>query len=285
MNFKKLSSLVCTAVILMGSFPAWSDMVMGVFPRRPSAETHKSFKPLADKLSKELGKKVTLVVSRNFKEFWKKVKAKQFDIVHYNQYHYIKSHHQFGYKVIATNEEFGSKTIRTQLLVRKDQGLNSVKDLKGKTIVFGGGRKAMVCYIAPKMLLKKAGLLEGRDYKADFAKNPPSAIIATYHKVADATGCGDIILHVNAMVKSRVDASQMMSLAETKPYVHLAWAVKGSLPEAKAKKIQAIMVGLKGSEEGNKILKAAHVTNFHKAVNTDFNIVREMTEYAIGEKL
>ncbi len=284
MKIRTLSGWICTAVVLMGSIPAWSDVTMGVFPRRPVAVTYKAFKPLADQLSKALGEKVILIIPKNFKAFWAGVKAKRFDLVHYNQYHYIKSHKAFGYKVITVNEERGSKTIRGQISVRKDSGIKTIADLKGKTILFGGGPKAMGSYIAPTAVLKKAGLVAGKDYQVRFAKNPPSALIGTYNKASDAAGSGDIILHVKS-VSSKIDVSQMRALAVSEPFIHLAWAVKETLSADKAAKIIALMTSLKNSPKGKAILKAAYVTGFHKAKDADFSKVREIAKFALGEDL
>jgi len=173
MKNRRVAAMFAAGVFVSASFPVYADITMGVFPRRPVSVTHKLFKPLAEKLSKELGEPVKLVVLKDFKSFWKGVQGKQYDLVHFNQYHYIKSHKELGYEVIAVNEEFGSKKIAGALSVHKDSGIKSLADLKGKTILFGGGKKAMGSYIAPTSVLKKAGLEAGKDYTVKFSKNPP----------------------------------------------------------------------------------------------------------------
>ncbi len=268
--------------ILTLSVPAVADLTMGVFPRRPVAKTHKMFKPLAEKLSRELGEPVKLLVAKDFKAFWKGVKNKQYDLVHYNQYHYLLSHKQQGYKVIAVNEEFGTNRIAGALSVRKDSGINQVADLRGKTILFGGGKKAMGSYIAPTAILMNAGLKAGKDYTVRFAKNPPSAVIGVYNKAADAAGSGNVILRVKG-VKKKIDVDQMKILAESEPFIHLPWAVKGDMPADKAARIQKIMTSLKGSDDA--VLKAAAVTNFVKATDSDFAKVREIVKSVTGEDL
>ena len=268
---------------LLGTAEAIADVTLGVFPRRPVAVTHKAFKPLAEYLSQKLGEPVHLVIPKDFKAFWKGVEKKQFDVVHYNQYHYIKSHKDLGYRVIVSNEEFGNKQIAGALSVRKDSGIKSVNDLKGKTILFGGGKKAMGSYIAPTAILKTAGLTAGKDYKVKFAKNPPSAVIGVYNKAAEASGSGNVILKIKAVTK-KIDANNMSILAESEPFIHLPWAVKDNMPEEKAKKLQSIMVELKNSEKGKEILKAAKVTGFYAVNDADFAKVREITKFAIGEE-
>ena len=268
---------------LLGTAEAIADVTLGVFPRRPVAVTHKAFKPLAEYLSQKLGEPVHLVIPKDFKAFWKGVEKKQFDVVHYNQYHYIKSHKDLGYRVIVSNEEFGNKQIAGALSVRKDSGIKSVNDLKGKTILFGGGKKAMGSYIAPTAILKTAGLTAGKDYKVKFAKNPPSAVIGVYNNAAEASGSGNVILKIKAVTK-KIDANNMSILAESEAFTHLPWAVKDNMPDDKAKKLQNILVELKNSEAGKAILKAAKVTGFYAVTDADFTKVREITKFAIGEE-
>lgn len=282
MNNPRFLALIAVGIMAMGSAPAIADLKMGVFPRRPVAATSKMFKPLAEKLSKELGEPVQVVVAKDFKAFWKGVKSNQYDIVHYNQYHYLLSHKGQGYKVFAVNSEFGSNMIAGALSVRNDSGINSVADLKGKTILFGGGKKAMGSYIAPTAALKKAGLEAGKDYTVKFSKNPPSAVIGVFNKAADAAGSGNVILKVKG-VQKKIDVSQMKILVESEKFIHLTWAVKGDMPDDKVAKIQSVMTSLKGSDDA--VLKSARVDNFVKATDADFAKVREIVKYAIGEDL
>jgi len=283
MKPKHLLASIGTLLTLLGSAQAVADITLGIFPRRPVAATHKAFKPLREHLEKQLGEPVRLVVPKDFKAFWDGVEKKQFDLVHYNQYHYIKSHKELGYEVIVANEEFGNKQIAGALTVRKDSGIKTVADLKGKTILFGGGKKAMGSYIAPTAILKTAGLNEGKDYTVKFAKNPPSAVIGVYNNAAAAAGSGNVVVRINAVTK-KINADDIVILAESDQFTQLPWAVKSDMPPAKVKKIQDVMVGLKANTEGQEILKAAKVTGFYPVSDSDFAKVRELTKFAVGEE-
>ncbi len=279
---KFLLVYIVTYLATAQTAPTQAELTLGVFPRRSVMETHGLFTPLAARLSQEFGKKIILVIPKDFATFWEDVKAKKYDLVHLNQYHYIKSHKEFGYQVFAINEEQGAKTIRGQLMVRKDSGIRSITDLKSKTILFGGDPKAMVSYIAPTAILKKAGLIEGKDYTAKFAKNPPAALLAVYQQFADAAGIGDAMVPIENSA-GKIDSSKLIALAVSEEFVHLAWATKDSLPEADRQKIQAIMTGLHKTPAGRKVLKACKVDNFHAATDADFAKVREITKFVLGE--
>jgi len=285
MTFLGRIKYVAFFATLLISIDAFAVVKMGVFPRRSPEETKAAFKPLADKLSKDLGEEVQLVVPNSFKEFWKAVKKNQFDLVHYNQYHYIRSHREQGYRVIVANEEFGQKQLSGIIAVRKDSGINSLEDLRGKMIVFGGSKKAMGSYIAPTAILKQAGLIEGRDYLVNFASTPPGAVVGLMTDVGSAVGVGDSAVEaIRNTDPTPVDASKLKTIATSEPFTHLPWAVNSNVSEEKAKKIQSIMTNLGNSEEGKKILVSAKVTGFYAVTDKDFVKVREMIKFATGER-
>jgi phosphonate transport system substrate-binding protein len=255
-------------------------LIMGVFPRHKATETTTMYTPLAIYLSEQLGQKVTLVTSKDFESFWKGVTQQRYDIVHYNQYHYI--HSAQTYTVIVHSQEFGKDAVAGALFVRKDSGITDMSQLRGRKIMFGGGKDAMLSYIAPRFLLKQAGLNEG-DFKTEFAVNPPNAVLALFHKQADAAGGGDILLDL-PVVKNAINAEEIKILAATEPLLFLPWAVKRSMPPKLRASIQAIMIELEKTDAGRKVLSSAKATRLGKAEDRDYDPHRKMTTAVFGAK-
>jgi len=247
---------------------------LGVFPRRSTELTMKIYTPLVQYLSRTLGREVRLVTAKNFEIFWQDVVHQKFDIVHYNQYHYVKSNKYHGYSVIVKNEELGEDTIAGSLVVRKDSGINSVEDLRGKKIIFGGSRSAMLSYIAATHLLRKAGLARG-DYIELFAPNPPNAIFAAFYGQVAAGGTGEKALKL-PVVSKRIDISKMKYLVLGRQLAHLPWAVSQRVsPELKAK-IKSILVDLKTSDEGKAVLAKSRLTGLNAASDEDYDEHRKI---------
>jgi phosphonate transport system substrate-binding protein len=236
------------------------------------------FRPLADHLGARLARPVVLVTSKDFDSFWKGVSAEKYDIVHYNQYHYIRSAHT--YQVIAHQEEFGKAAVSGALFVRKDSGITKVSELRGRTIIFGGGRDAMLSHIAPKFLLMQAGLKDG-DFKTEFAVNPPNALLALFHKQAHAAGGGDILIDL-PVVRNAIKADELRILAVTEPLLFLPWAVKRRMPQKLRESIESALLGLSGAAEGRKILSAAKTTGMGRAEDKDYNPHRKMIRAVFG---
>jgi phosphonate transport system substrate-binding protein len=262
-----------------------SDIIkIGIFPRFSVLETTQAYHPLVTRLGQVLGKPVELVVPPDYHTFWQEAQRGDYALVHYNQYHYLKTHKDAGYEALVCNEELGRRTMAGVIFVRKDSGIEKVADLKGKKIIFGGDKTAMVAYIAPVGILRAHGLLQGSGYEVAFAKNPHAAIIHVGRRIVDAAGAGDVTISAKA-VTSEIDVSELKILARSDEFIQLVWAVSPKMRPEERILIQQTMVELKNSEAGKAILKAAKVTDFYPVTDFDFNKVRYMVESAIGEAL
>lgn len=270
--------LCLTVCFCITAFAAEPPLVLGVFPRHNATETARMFGPFTDYLSRKLGREVRLAMSKDFPSFWKDVTERRFDLVHYNQLHYIRSHEEYGYDAILMNEEYGASTIAGVIVVRKDAGIRHLRDLKGKKIVFGGDEKALVSYVMTKRLLRGAGLRD-EDYTEEFARNPPNALLAAYYRQADAAGIGDVVIKFPDIVK-HANTAELSVLAKSEPIAHLPWAARKTLaPELRAK-IRAILESMKDNAEGRKILEGANLTGLAAASDGDYDAIRKILQQA-----
>jgi len=195
--------------------------------------------------------------------------------------HYVRSHKTLGYHVILKNEENNLSTIAAALFVRKDSGINKIMDLKGRKIVFGGGKTAMQSYITARYLLESGGLHEG-DYITTFAINPLRTIFAVYYQQAAAGGAGDIIPQL-PRVRQEIDISEVTALATSPPMAHLPWAVKQNMDPKTTKHIQTILTGAANTKQGREALSAAQLTNLVIATDAEYNPHREIIRSVLGE--
>ncbi len=269
------ANAVLAPVVQAGPEP----LTMGVFPRRNFSETAKLFTPMSDHLGERLGRKVVLVTSRNFSTFWKEVSEARYDIVHYNQYHYIRSAH--AYEVIAHIEEFGRSTIVPTVYVRRDSGITDLTQLKDRSVMFGGGEDAMVSYVAIRHLFQQAGLKK-KDINALFAVNPPNAILALDRRQAAAASVGDTILELPE-VRAAVDVNGLTPLASAPPLLQLPVAVRRDMPPRLRAEIQSILVDLEMSEAGRQVLRSATLTGMGKAEDRDYDPHRRIAAAVLGD--
>jgi phosphonate transport system substrate-binding protein len=258
-----------------------APLIIGVFPRRNATLTSDLFSPLVNYLSWKLHREVRLQTAKDFPAFWEGVEAGRYDVVHYNQYHYVVSADR--YRVIAHNEEFGSDTISGAIYVRRDSGIQTLEQLRGRSVLFGGGPDAMMSYIVPRYMLKKAGL-GVTDFTTRFATSPPNAVLGVFYHQADAGGAGDVVIDL-PMVRNSVRTEEIAIIAKSEPIVHLPWAVRRDMPEPLAKQIQQLLVTLKDSEEGRAILQVARLTGLVPSGDHDYDHCREIIREVAPETL
>jgi len=258
------------------------ELVMGIFPRRSRELTISLFQPMANYLSAQLGRSVRLDIRNDFKEFWGGVTKQQYDIVHYNQYQYVKSHKLYNYDIVLKNEEQGLTTLTPSIWVRKDSGINSPADLRGKKIMFGGGKTAMLTYIGPTYLLRQAGVKKG-EYEELFANNPVNGCRAMFFKQADACGSGTIMMSL-PVVKKTINTDKVKLVSTGEPISHLSWAVKRSMSKDLRQNIQNTLSSLNKTESGRKILKKARLTGLHIAKDKDYDVHRKIIGHVLSEK-
>lgn len=280
---QRLMALAATGIMASSAraTPYQRHLVMGIFPRRNIKVTYRMFNSLASHLGSLIGMPVTLETAKNFREFWENVKQQKYDLVHFNQYHYVVSHANHGYQAIAMNEEDGSKVISGSIIVRKDSGMETLADLKGKTIVFGGGPRAMQSFIIPTWMMDKAGITRDQ-YKTEFARTPPNAIFSVYHKQSDAAGAGDAVLKMK-QVRKAIHGSELKFLALSDPLSHLPWATSSNVSEEQTKLIQSALLSLNNDPFGNIILKKAGLTAIHAAQDSDYDQARNIIVDIYGE--
>jgi phosphonate transport system substrate-binding protein len=251
-------------------------LILGVFPRLNFPLGR--FSPMAKYLGERIDRTVRLETARNFDAFWKGVEERRYDVVHYNQYHYIRSAH--AYQVVARIEEFEKSTIAGVLYVRKSSGIAKLSELRGRTVIFGGGEDAMMSYIVNRHQLLQAGLKK-EDFKSLFAVNPANALLALARGMADAAGVGDGVSALGA-VREAIDVAELMAVAESMPLLQLPIAVRRDIPAALRASMQAALLDLNNSEAGRKVLTSALMTGMAKAEDDDYDphrrIAREVFE-------
>ncbi len=256
-------------------------LVVGVFPRRNKNVTEKLFSPMVEFLGSMLNRNIELEVPSTFLEFWEGVQQEKYDLVHYNQYHYVVSHKNMGYTVILRNKEFGDDTISGAVIVRKDSGINSISDLKGKNIIFGGGPRAMQSYIYARYLLEQENLFESQ-YTKNFSRNPPNAIYAVYYGKADAAGIGDKVMQLD-MVKNNIDIGEIRILSRGKQLPQLPWAVRDSMSKELKNSITQILSTLDEYPEGKNILKKAKLEQLVVTNDDDYDEHRKIIKSVLNE--
>lgn len=275
--------LLTGALFLLPAFAKDQDILtVGIFPRRSAETTRQMFQPMMDYLQQELSMQVRIDVPPDFQAFWERLSEGAYDLVHLNQYQYLLTHKQFGYRAILMNEELGRSLIASVIWVRKDSGIRRPEDLRGKKIIFGGGRQAMVSYIMALDLLKSHGL-EDSEYMVQFAMNPVNAVLSLYYRQGMAAGAGDVLPQL-PVLKKAIDLNEIRPLLTSQPVAQLPWAVSPGVSGARSQRIRELLARLKETLRGRELLAVAGLSGLEPATDLDYDPHRKIVARVLGEQ-
>lgn len=158
---------------------------LGVFPYQSPLKIYNDFQPVAQYLSRELGRPVLVETSPSMERFVEEASRQRYDIVYAGLSYYIQLRERAGYRAIATVVRGDTSGRRGALLARQDSGIRTVSDLKGKKV--GALHPDAVCgYILQRQLLQDGGVNPDRDVDFVFIGKLDSIIYSVLNRTVDA---------------------------------------------------------------------------------------------------
>jgi phosphonate transport system substrate-binding protein len=228
------------------------------------------FRPLAEHLSRETGRKVSLVIPKDFDAFEKAVENGEVDLAFSNPLVYVqlKKVKDLAPLAVAVEKKGGTK-FRGIFVARKDSGIDDVKALRGKRLIFVD-EDSLGGYIAQALLLKKQGFDLHKDIvRLPYAKKHDNVTMAVFNKAADAGGIREDDLEKMA---GKVDLSQLKVLAYTEYFPN--WPLFAS-PKVSAATRDALRAALLKLKPGSPALEAAKLTGFAPIADKEYDGLRE----------
>jgi phosphonate transport system substrate-binding protein len=241
------------------------------------------FAPFTAYLSEKLGRKVEMVLKNTF-DVEAAAKNKEFDFFHVNSVVAVvlKERHKADFLAVDMQGRNGHKATGT-LIARKESGIKTIADIKGKTMIFGPAL-APFGYMAQYAMLLENGI----DPETDLARYdiPPGSLKHDKIMYGVEYGKYDVgaapRIDLDRMAKSEIinlDDYNIIAESEPMPYCTI-----GALPHvdpALKEKVKNLALNLKKDEtvlidgEVLKVLKRMHLDGFAPAVDSEYDIIRE----------
>lgn len=189
-----IRSVMLMAALALNPFCAAASektpLVLGVFPYVTPVQLATFHTPLKDYLAKNLERPVTLVTAPDFMSFVDRTREGQYDMVltapHLGRLAEIRD----GYNPVVQT----SHTVQGFFLARKDSGINTITDLKGKTLMMA--QKVSIVYQMAEQTLRENGLVPGETVTIIDTRTHNNAIHAPLRGEADASVTGKLLWHV-----------------------------------------------------------------------------------------
>lgn len=152
-------------------------------------------RPVVAYLERQLGRKVRAFVASDYAGVVEALRNETADIGFMGPLQYLIAHQQAGAQAILGEVYNGQPWYTARIFVRKDSGIRTLADLRGKTMAFVDPLSSSG-YLYPLETFRRAGLMARREEaeqffrKIYFAGGDEQALRAVLNKFVDAAGIG-----------------------------------------------------------------------------------------------
>ena len=253
--------------------------IFGVHPLHNPKRLFQVYQPMIDYINARLdGSELRLEASRNYPAYDKKLFARHFHFALPNPYQTVTST-QYGYKIFGKMGD--DANFRGIILVRKDSGINSVSDLKGKSVSYPAPT-ALAATMMPQWYLYAHGLDINKDIDNEYVGSQESSIMNVYlgKTAAAATWPPPWI----AFIKERPEiAKEVMVKWQTPSLPNNGLVARDDVSQELVDKVSSIIFSLEKTQEGRAILSGMELSHYEKADDSTYNPVREFLDKFVKE--
>jgi phosphonate transport system substrate-binding protein len=257
---------------------------MAFVPSSDSTKILTTGQPLADQLKAVTNLNFKVSVPTSYITVVEAMGSGQVDVGWLSPFAYVLAHDQNGTQIILTSVRQGSKSYRSQIIVRADSGINSIEQLRGKKFAFVDPASASG-FLFPNAMLANMGL----DYKSFFsdtifAGGHDKVVIAVYNKQVDGGATfGNSVdsgppSDARTLVQSTLPdvMSVVKPIATTDPIPNDTVSVRGDLDPALTKLITDGLLYIQGTPEGRKVLNDLYqIDGLAPGNDADYNVLRQ----------
>ncbi|MBI5739249.1 MAG: phosphate/phosphite/phosphonate ABC transporter substrate-binding protein [Nitrospirae bacterium] len=245
-------------------------------------ETLYRFRPLTDYLGRKLSIKME-AVAIDTTNFTKEVDG--LDFTHTNSLLYIILNRYHGVRALTADEQ-GALGPRSNgaIVTRKDSGITRIKDLKGKSMVFGP-MLAPTGYLQQYDLMVRGGLSPEEDLSSytipTGTYKHEKVIYGVLYGKYDA-GAFQMLDFEKMIGEGKIDREDFRIIAEGEPVPYCTFGAAQRTDDPLAHKLKKALLGLKKEDtveidgETVRVLARAGLDGFHDVKDEDYDIVRDM---------
>ncbi len=234
--------------------------------------------PLVEHLNRQLsGARIELEASRDYQAFEQKLRAREPAIILPNPWQTLQAI-KVGYHVIAMAGD--AADFRGIFIVRKDSGIKTPADLKGRVVSYPSPTALAAC-IMPQYFLHQHGINVNRDIQNVYVGSQESSIMNAYlgTSAAGATWPPPWRLFQR---DHPAEAAQLQVAWETPALLNNSVMVRDDVPANVVQTIRTTLLDLTATAQGQAILAGMATARFHTADDASYDAVRDYV--AVFEK-
>jgi phosphonate transport system substrate-binding protein len=274
--------------LLIGSFalmarPTWAadpPLHLVLTPSQKPTDLLTTGEEFGRVLTKLTGIPVRVTVASDYGAVIEALRNRTADLAFVHPGGYVLASREAKATIVVRNLWHGKSSFTSRIFVRKDAGIKSVEELRGRTIAFVDPASSSG-YIYPMVLLIQKGLVKDRDPKTFFKE----VVFLGGH---DATMRALLNGHVDAIasfdlareqyLRDPAERERIVFVAETPEIPEAGIAARPGLDPAVLAKIRAALLQIRAPEYADLLKRLYEIDGFAPAEDRDYDPVRAAME-------
>lgn len=262
-SLRTIQSALFAAGVLFAAAGAQAQQVLRVsaIPDEAPTELQRKFKPLGDYLEKKLAMKVEFTPVTDYAASVEGLVNGKLDMVWFGGFTFVQANHMSKGKVVPLVQRVEDEKFRS-VFVTTNKSINSLADLKGKTLSFGS-ESSTSGHLMPRSFLLAAKIDPDSDLKRISFSGAHDATVAAVAGGKVDAGALNISVWEKLNEQKKVDPAVVRVFYTTPAYYDYNWTVRSDMPDALKKKITDAFLALdSGTPEGKAILDLQRASKF-----------------------
>ena len=234
----------------------------------------------AQALGKLYGAPVRVTVASDYAAVIEALRNRTADLAFVHPAGYVLASREAKARIVARNLWHGKSTFTSRIYVRKDSGIKTLEELRGKTMAFVDPTSTSG-YIYPMVLLIQRGLVKDRDPKSFFRE-------VMYAGAHDAAMRALLNGHVDSIASFDMAREQYLTdpaerekiafVAETQPIPEAGIAAREGLDPAAFERVRGALLKMRGPAYASLLKRMYDIDGFAPAEDRDYDPVRAAVE-------
>ena len=253
--------------------PEKKTLKIAIIPHRSTMGNEQAYGMLIRALEKETGIRFKWTGSKTYDEVIENVGKQQADIGYVGAFGYVEARQKYGVRLIArTYGKNKRESYFSMIITRNDSGLESLRDLKGRSFVFNDP-KSTSGFLFPLVGLRKAGIKIDDFSEVRHVTRHANSLLAVYNRHVDAGAISS-----TAKDKVDIDFGKLRVLWKSGPIYRGPWIASKDLPDEQFRQIQQALLKISRHKDAATIFKDLGTKGFIKGVDEDYDNIREVRQ-------
>lgn len=235
-------------------------------------------RPFARYMSDKLGMNAKVEIIPDVNTMLNKLDDGSIDFGYVSNLDYVKLKKQRDVNPITKVVKGGTSTYNAILLVRKDSGINTLDDLKGKSIAYTS-KNSSHGYLYPSILVKDKFHMPLEQFfgKVVTTKKDPDGILSVLYKRADAVSASSQTYNILCLLMPRIKRD-LKIISTSQPFVHgpMFSYEKNVKDKTIITNYKKHILEMDKVTEGKQVLLLFKIGGWTNATDTDYNPLRQM---------